>query len=222
MVDKEDLIRKIRSLFALASSSNENEAKSALAMAHRLMNKYAIEEFEIKKNDDIKYGALLFFSTNYWKYHNKLICAILQRYFHVKVLVKKTPLLRKSNIYLYGTESNCMFAQYVYNFLLAKFEELWTKEKDKWGKLSRKNQKDFYAGLTSGFMLKLEENLRTNRSDSRALIIIDSHLEKKFNEQIASKTRLGNTEANIEVSSSYFYRNGVNQGRKIEISKQLE
>ena len=51
-MNREDAIRKIVSCLALGDSPNEDEAKTALLMARRLMAKYKIEESEIEVEDD--------------------------------------------------------------------------------------------------------------------------------------------------------------------------
>jgi hypothetical protein len=72
MPERADTIRRIRSLRALAASSNEHEAQLAATMAERLIAQYQIGDDELEEAEQeemVFFGHKLFFFSKQIKPH---------------------------------------------------------------------------------------------------------------------------------------------------------
>ena len=75
-VDKDRIQIRIRKLFQLSESSNENEAAAALGAANRLMREYGITEIDI--SEEIEFAEVLLKQTRAYKWEIILALSVAE------------------------------------------------------------------------------------------------------------------------------------------------
>ncbi len=160
------LLKRIAGLLALAESSNLHEAKTAAAVAQRLMLKHNIALSE--QPDPKQYG---------FKHLGKpkgrvpeaehILAAILAEHFFVEAIW--VPAFRphdgkRGNILeICGTPENLELAAYVYDFVLGTGERLWAEHKRVTGIRYNRDRRSFISGVMEGFRERLSAEKRTCR-----------------------------------------------------------
>ncbi len=184
------ILRKIKKMFALAGSSNENEARTAMVMANNLLLKHniSIAEVENKKEYVHKFvGEVL--SRTPAEYG--MICNILSDYFFVLTIWMfsydaKTD-RKGSRLELSGSPENVEIAEYVYFYLINQTENLWQKYKRENNISSQKFRKSFVLGVIMGFKEKLQ--LDRAISKEKGLIWLGDPELNNYYHELHPKTR---------------------------------
>ena len=201
------VLRKIKKMFALAESSNENEARTAMVMANNLLLKHNISKAEIEndKNYSHKFvGEVLGRTPTEFN----IISNILTEYFFVLTIwtFSYDALADKkgSRLEICGSPENVEIGEYVYYFLINQLDFLWQKYKVE-NKIShQKFKKSFVLGVLRGF----KEKLQTDRSDSKERGLVwkgDPELDR-FYQQLHPKTK------SVSSSGHYLYEEASNDG----------
>lgn len=130
MATSPQILLKIKSLMNLTSSSNENEAKAALAMAEKLIAKHSVTEEELKSLQDKKPAYSdeeKLFSTQFiigWK--NQLALAVAKKYDCMIIQEESVPLQGSSeySYYVYGEPEEVGLVIFVFNALLNRINDM--------------------------------------------------------------------------------------------------
>lgn len=153
------ILRKIKKMFALAESSNENEARTAMVMANNLLLKHNLSKSDIenKKEYSHKYVGDVMGRT---PVEFNIISSILTEYFFVLTIwtFSYDALSNKkgSRLEICGSPENVEISEYVYYYLINQLEYLWKKYKSE-NKIShQKYRKSFVLGVLRGFREKLQ------------------------------------------------------------------
>lgn len=160
------ILRKIKKMFALAGSSNENEARTAMVMANNLLLKHNISmaELENKKDYVHKFVGEVLSRT---PVEFNIISTILSDYFFVLTIWTfsyNAHLDKKGNrLEICGSPENVEIAEYVYFYLINQMESLWQKYKLDNNIKYQKYKKSFILGVLMGF----KEKLQLDRTDSQ-------------------------------------------------------
>lgn len=221
-----EVSHKIVNLLRLAEKAGTKaEAETALAMAHKLMLKYAIQEHELQNQDEeVLYRDLLIYRGKIDRYEHKLICFLLREYFHVTVYTYRIP-HKETCTFVFGTESNTDFAVYVHNFLCNIYKTLWQNFQKEKPYLLNSMSRSYYVGLTAGFESTLKKDLeQLEEGESTALVVIGKELQdatKQAHPNLKSTSVKFNNDGNKRFFPGVHQR-GVEDGKKIKISRAIE
>lgn len=151
-------ITRINKLLSLATSANEHEAALAMEKASQLMARYNLRQIE---EDDQSAFTTRIINTRCQRLEGwqRKICAILLRFFHVKVVLSSLydPMddTHHKTIELFGRRENVIIAEYCHTFLAAKIASLWRQNRGRMGGKGLRARNSYYLGLLQGFYDKL-------------------------------------------------------------------
>lgn len=147
-IKEEAILEKVKKLFSLAESQNENEAKVALQKANELLTKhnlrYIEEEFEDIHQVDVYHGKQIVMK---WR----MIAHLLRELFDVyPVWSKKT----REGVYLEinGTKDAVEIASYVSDFLDKEMELLFAKAKKEYNLKGRNAKHHYFDTLITSYV----------------------------------------------------------------------
>lgn len=172
------VLERIAKLLALAESSNEHEAQTAMSAAQRLMLKYNLAE--AARRAPRRYGFKhLGKPTGRLSEHERILAGLLGEYFFVQVIWVPVwrPLegKRGSVLEVCGTPENLEIAEYVHAFLLRSAEQLWAEHKRRHGISRNAERRAYLSGVMTGFRNKLARDAR--RYEKEGLVWVgDSEL----------------------------------------------
>jgi len=221
--DEENSVRmqRIRKLFALAESSNRNEAESAMRKAHELSAKHNIDI--LSKNTSRNFISV-FAGTPALRHPREEydLAQLLREYYFVWTIWVPAYVIEKEKmgrvLELSGTQDNISIASYVYEFIRRYIESRWIEYNRK-NQLNRYRKTDFASGIIRGFTGKLKSNSRIKSHAVYGLIKADDPLLKEY-----AKYRYPHT-VTISRKGSGCDRNvlqdGINIGKELVISKGI-
>ncbi len=151
-------IRRIGKLLALASSNNEHEAAIAMEKASQLMARHNLQQ--VLEDAQSEFTSLIINGrTRRLERWQHKICAILLRFFYVKVVTASLydPLqdTHHKTIEIFGRQENVAIAEYCYTFLAGKLASLWQENRAKTYGKGIRARNSYYLGLLQGFHDKL-------------------------------------------------------------------
>ncbi|MDD3814612.1 MAG: DUF2786 domain-containing protein [Desulfocapsaceae bacterium] len=151
-------IRRIGKLLALAGSNNEHEAAIAMEKAGQLMARHNLQQLQEDLQSDFT-SLIINGKTKRLERWQHKICAILLRFFYVKVVTASLydPLqdTHHKTIEIFGRQENVAIAEYCYAFLAGKLTSLWQENKSKTYGKGIRARNSYYLGLLQGFYDKL-------------------------------------------------------------------
>lgn len=214
------ILTRIEKLFSLANSDNEHEASLAMKKAQELLSKHNISECP---QQDYVY---LIINSKKQKLHGyqSRIGSLLMNYYYVDVVLSELYDASSHQVHktmeILGSKENVLIAEYVYHYLMATLESLWTSYKSKTG-ATRHHKRSYFLGLLSGFEKTLAKNQETEDAKlgttSKALINANNKQLKQFVGQ--RFPRLQKKTSNRSRYDYGAYRSGQSEGRNITINK---
>ena len=162
-----NIIEKIKKLFALSKSPNENEAAFALEKARNMMNQYNIEHAELSTEDATDIVEIDFALSAKFNTPTTVLAYWLGQAFNIKPIIIKTSTgyhKSEKKIKFIGTKADISVATYVYGYVL-NLVDIKSKEyfenirysKDRWTPSAAKKAKtDFAHGFVRSISKKLE------------------------------------------------------------------
>lgn len=157
------VLARVRKLLALAASSNQHEAESAMQRAHELMLRHNLDAadaaadrtFEVRHvGDPSRRGTQV----------EAAIVGLLSEFFFVRALRLPVYLPRagkRGHLYeLCGTRGNLELAVYVHAFLLGTAERLWTERRAD-PRVRGRDRIAYQTGVIRGFHDKLRADRRS-------------------------------------------------------------
>lgn len=215
----EDIIEKVQKLLALATSPNENEARSAAAMAHKLLAKYnlSMEEVEEAKLEEEFVAVEKNEERQREPVEHRFIFAILQKYFFVKIVHNRIRYSNKSNYHftIVGRKHNVEIAKYVYDFLMRAFRDNFLRFRTETGS-PVKARKSYYLGMYHGLVDQLKKNEEVIGSDCTSLVRKDDQMIAKFMDKIFGNITEGKR-YNVNANDARAVNAGVQDGRNTRI-----
>ncbi|MGE0550475.1 MAG: SprT-like domain-containing protein [Kofleriaceae bacterium] len=155
-VDLDRVLERIRKLLALAGSSNQHEAESAMRRAHELMLRYNLDHvgtsdrFEVRHLGQVRERVSGLESD---------IVGLISEFFFVKAIRIRTyvPLEAKSgHVYeITGSAPNVAMAEHVFEFLLSTADRLWRENRDDPRVRDGRDRIAYQSGVIGGFREKL-------------------------------------------------------------------
>ncbi len=215
------IMGRIKKLFALAESSNRNEAESAMRKAHLLVAKYNIDI--LTRNGSRNFISVFAGSPGLRHPREEYFLAQLLRDFYFvwtiwipAYVIEKQKMGRV--LELSGTPENISIASYVYDFIMRYIENRWV-EYNSLNLLNRYQKTDFASGIINGFASKLKSGSKIEPRTGGALIKVDDPLLKEYAQHryprtISISRKGSNCHANI-------IKDGINIGKNLIISKGI-
>jgi hypothetical protein len=222
--EEKKILKKIERLLRQADVSRgatEAEAKTALSKAEALMVQHKIERSRLKVDEDCGDDEIdeKLIMCQRKTSATKLICILIQDFFHVRVLYSKF------SIHFVGTSDDIAFATYVYGYLRTTFDSLWLSYKE----INVSAHKASYVlGLYEGFKTALkwaeasEIRSQSKEDKGRWQIIVrdgekamDDYINKKY-----SNVKKQDFDKQFQCEDSLLA--GYCDGKNIRVNRALE
>ena len=207
------VIEKIKKLLALATSPNENEAKSAASKASKLLIQYNLDQQEIEAHHD--YQKEVAFDEARKKCEQTYIFPILQQFFFVEVINSRN--FGSTKIYFIGTETNVQVAKYIHDFLIIKFKDLFKEYKN--NSENRVSRKSYYYGLMQGLRSQLENTQKDVEAERGLVLVKDPELERAVKKEFPN---IRHTSRRLNIQDRKSMSAGIEHGQNIKLSKGLK
>lgn len=212
------VVEKIKKLLALATSSNEHEAKLAAEKANELLVGHNLTMQDIGNQCQREYEGKVVADRSEMRTEDKWIMPILKRHFFVRPIYGRNRILKKTKWTLVGEKVNVEVAAYVYDFLTIKFKELW-KEFRKTTSCEERERQSYYSGLSVGLDMQMVKARKKVEGEWGLVIIADPNLKKAV-EDIVGRTRPSNfgrgSATNEDVKNA-----GIEDGKQIKIQRGI-
>jgi hypothetical protein len=215
MKPENDIVKKIKKLLSLATSSNRNEAEVAAAKAQELLVRHNLTIQHIEKSSE-DYKVATFYEGG--KRHPALgaIIPILEKFFFVSVVQIRRG--RTTSFEMIGTDTNLEIAQYVADFLLEKFKLFWKNYQKETG-CGIDQRTAFWWGIQKGLWEQLMEK-RVKVEQEMALVVIPDPGLKQAMTIRHGKTR--SQPVGGAIRSNEALNAGREVGKNLQINKGLE
>ena len=222
----ERIVRVLKKVLSLATSPNEHEAQAAVNKARRMLLEYNVDlvSLDRERNFDCVAIGEIKARRSTWELW---VAAILNEFFFVEVLWARTyqpHLDRKGTVLqLFGTQTNLSMASYVHDYLANLLPRLWEQYRRANRLAGNRERMRYYAGVAQGFHDKLTREAEAAAdpgTDGGTAALVwkgDGRLRQYYrylNPYVQTRTTAG-------VSSSEAFRDGLREGRKVEIRRPL-
>lgn len=185
MINTNKIIDKIKHLLnqTVANGCTEEEAKTAFAMARKLMIKYKISENKVKSNnyDDIIKMELHYDCNIYWIY--SLLKVFLDNFSVMHFMLNRQD---KLHCCLFGIEVDVKCVETLmscaYNYLLEASEKYLEEYIEIFGVRDESIKSSFRVGFIKGLSDKYVEQNKTLNSEEAIMIIPDKKVQDEFKE----------------------------------------
>ncbi len=215
------MMGRIKKLFALAESSNRNEAESAMRKAHELSAKYNIDI--LARNTERNFTSV-FAGTPGLRHPREeyFLAQLLRDFYFVWTIWVPAYVIEKQKmgrvLELSGTPDNISIASYVYDFIRRHIDNRWI-EYNSLNLLNRYRKTDFASGIIRGFASKLKSDLKIKSLPGSALIKVGDPLLKEYAQYRYPRTvsipRKGSS------CCATILQDGINIGKELVISKGI-
>lgn len=215
------IILRIKKLFALAESSNRNEAESAMEKAHELVAKYNIE---IITNNTNRHFASISVGTPALRHPREdyNLAGLLRDYYFVWTIWVPVYVIEKEKmgriLELSGTKENIEIASYVHDFIKHYIESRWPEYNSK-KLLNRHRKTDLATGIIKGFSAKLKTGAESKYHSTNALIktgdpLLNKYIKYRYPHIVNISNKSSSCDANV-------LQDGINIGKNLIISKGI-
>jgi hypothetical protein len=211
-MEESSVLRKVKKLMALATSSNKNEAEQAMIKSQQLLLKHNIESEYVGGEDNEKVLLKRIMKQKRENAKMRSIATILGTFF-VSIVYKRAEGFICLEIL--GKAVNIEIAEYVADILDSELDRLW--EQARWqANLSGTVAKNsFFLGIAKGYCDKIKAFKREYSSDvTNALMVVEKEL---VDAQAMAYRRLSSSKS----SGSYCERSGAlgqQMGRELNIN----
>lgn len=215
--EETQVLERIARLLALAGSSNEHEAQSAMNAARRLMLKHNLDAGRAKASRGYIFRTLGE-PTGRIDEATSFIGTILSEFFFVEVITIRVWRVREgrhgSVLEVTGAPENVAMAEYVFSFLNHTADALWLLHKRAHAIRGDRDRRQFRAGLMRGFWEKLSVEQKSNVASGLIWVgdpALESFFRKRF-PRVRSVSRGGGARGDA-------YHQGRSQGRELVLHK---
>lgn len=219
MEENNPILARIRKLFALAGSSNEEEAKVAMRKANELLVKHNLDIQKVKMSSDYDFNNVV--SGRRAKNHHRHIFDLLSTFFFVNVIHQKNfdeDIFRYIHtVTLVGRPINSRIAAHVFEFLDRLYPTLWDQFRSKY-KVTSKDRYSYYHGLTLGIAHVLQES-RLHVEEERGLTLVKDQDLEEFTDNFCN----GRVKRQKDHEVRGVVRDhGIRDGMKVQIAPPIE
>lgn len=220
-IKENSLHSKIKKLFALSSSLNENESNEALKKANELILKYNINCDENNHSAEYEYKVIVK-KTKKIQSEELMILNILNEFFFIEYIIIPyySPLNDNyvSALEFIGKPENIEMSEYIYNFLKRKCDDLWNEHKLIYGSKGKREKKSFLIGVLDGF----KKTLISLVKESNCHALIESRHKELVKFLKFRHPRIRKVTKNGIIVNPTAYSCGENAGKKIRINPALK
>lgn len=217
----------VEKLLALAGSGNEHEAASAMEKANELMEKNHLHG--LLNSEQKKYcRKTIELQRKRLASHIRKICAILQEFFHVQIVVAEMFSPKDGEVYkvidMFGTSENVAIAEYCFHFLIERLEFFLATAEKNFSAHTRVEKASFYLGMLAGFAERMagqQQKVKVALCDSRtnALVLAeDQRLKTHVAAQYGKLTRSRSRSTRVYHNT---FNSGKETGRKLTFNKSV-
>lgn len=212
---KPEIIEKIKKLLALATSSNENEAKLAAAKAQELLVAHNLDMQTVNLSDN-SYDHDILFEVSKSNAEYKYVSWLINKYFFVMTI--QTQFGHKRIYRVVGEKANIEIASYMSEFFFRAFRECFVQyRKDNGVPLEAKA--DFYFGFYEGIKTQLEAS-RKKVEDSKGLVVIKDPKIREY--AISAIGPIASVKTSVSTRGYDSVREaGFEKGRELNISRGI-
>lgn len=213
MAIDDSIIKRINKLLALSTSPNENEAASALEMAHNLLAKHnlSMQDIIVKQEYDIKEYQLAGERHTGWM---KGLYNAIADYNYCQLVVMNSA--RGHSLRLVGQDINIIATVNMIEYATEAIERMAKHQKGK-GKTYIASYK---CGIAMSLMARiLQKKLAETKTDCRELVVCykeqnDQYLNARYKVTQAEKNK-------IQATDGYAYARGYADGKNIALNTQI-
>lgn len=204
-----EVLAKVKKLFALSNSSNENEASLAFEKAHKLLKEYNLSINDIQKDTiyDVKeetvYEAK---NDSAWR---AIIMSGVAKANYCELLKRFTRNGYKQ--VLVGKEHNIIVAKEMINYLIATIERL-SKDYRASDRVSFKN------GVSARLYTRLLDTLKQDIEECTSLVVQEKAMVDQYMESLGT---VEGKEISLKVRNTSAYALGYNRANDISLNKQV-
>jgi hypothetical protein len=215
------VIEKIEKLLALASSSNEHEAKLAAEKAAELLTIYnlTVEQVNVSKEKYLTQDCMERLKSDV---KDKYIGSILEKYFFIRIIYHRhfnRDIDTRTTIFqMIGTKTNLKIATFVLSFLNRKFPELFEEYRE--ANMAPGNaRQSYYLGLHHGLCEQLEQAKTRAESHTGLMVVKDAALDKYIDDKINPRSASDSSMSNVDRDA---ITAGKQDGKALKIGRGLE
>jgi len=170
-----DVLRKVKKLMALATSSNQHEAEQAMIKSQQLLLKHNIESYHIEDEGDEKIFLKRIMKQQKKNDKMRAIAKILETFFVSVVFSRDQDF---TYLEILGDAINIEIAEYVAEILDHELDRLWNQTRRQHPHLKGLIAKNsFFHGVAKGYCDKIEFLKKEHNSDTTQALMV---LEKKL------------------------------------------
>jgi hypothetical protein len=178
MLEEESaILRKVKKLMALSSSTNQHEAEQALLKAQEILLKHNLENVHTDLNgEETSYYMVRMFVMPRLSRKVSSISRILSTFFVTTINTKHHSF---SCLDVVGTKENLEISQYVAHFLDIELDRLWLQVKKEYGLSGLVAKNSFMMGVAQGYLNKIERlKFGYTNEQNRDLIVLENQLDQ--------------------------------------------
>ena len=215
------VLRRVKKLLALGSSSEEHEAKLAMQRVREICDRHNLKS--LPEADDQYIMQILNQHKKRLSREQLAICGLLTSNFAVNVicssLYSATDNTTYRTIELFGRAADVKIAEYVYFFLLQQINALWAKNRTKLPPRARRSKSSFGEGLLAGFAQTLARRQDETAQQAQALMVQLQVQAVSFSKTRCPRVRSVSVAGLRHRQDSY--TSGYREGRKLKLNEGL-
>lgn len=173
-LEESTVLRKIRKLMALSSSSNQNESEQAMIKSQQLLLKHHIDSRYLESKEEEKTFRKRILKQKKENAKMRSIGHILETFFITGVYSRA-----EDHIYLeiIGSKVNIEIAEYVAIFLETELDRLWSQAQKQANLKGVVAKNSFFLGIAAGYCDKIKALKREyNAEIQTAVMVIEKQL----------------------------------------------
>jgi hypothetical protein len=221
--EEDKILHRVKKLMALAQSTNQHEAETAMIKARELIAKYNIDLIEREGRRDfvsvfVGKPALRHFREEY------MLGGLIEDFYFVQGIWTPAYVMEKGRMgrvmEISGTAHNVKIASYVYDFVSHFIDTRWAvynKNKN----LNRYRKTDFAIGILDGFRskLKTQEKIDVAYYGNKALVSIEDPLLTRYMNY--HYPNISSIRRNALNTDHQVLHDGISIGKKLVISEGI-
>lgn len=216
------IVERIQKLLALASSSNEHEAKLAADKANELLVKHNLSMQQVQAAGEEYTVDSIERKTRLLMDEQLLLNRVIKPFFFVEVVsdYSKSNPPHSSTIWIQflGKEENVAIAKHVHIFLIRTMRQAWLDYKDAYGK-SEKSRSTFADGFCDGLVVQLKQTRKKVETSMGLVVVADPKLKEFV--QVALPGTKKSQIPGARNADDHANEVGFEEGKKVRIQKSL-
>ncbi len=166
------IIDKIEKLLKLSSSSNENEARSAMMKAQELMAKYEIKREQLRDGEQEERPVVSFSSVTFRDEWVQMVSGVIADNFRCRRLsVSRPGSMGAFRVRFYGYEEDAEICINIFNYAVKVVRQRFVALRAVYAHVNKEFGKDEKMNYVLGFCHGLEKNFEEQKSQSQSFAL---------------------------------------------------